>query len=447
VTPPTEPTPFERFIGLITPDRFAGAAYGFAAVERDGEVENLACRVMLLERRVDDGWVTRGGIEALRLERGWIDFAQLCGFLKDAYHAKLELSGSCLLLTNNEGQPYYWGVQDFNPQIVEEIGWPGVRLVGQGRYIYQIAGRDEYRRLERRLMVAQPGPFDGWPAVGRYLAVEGSPLRLADSDSASLEIVAPSPLRLARGILHEDGVLQLVIQFRTEPIPKDFQLLLTDSEGDVLQTLGTRNGYQDEAPFVEFRVRLGKTVQAVNVSAYALGDTILKRRITRLDVDENSSATPRASRRRDTVSGAPSATAPLQARQVAQFLDQLHPQIRDRARAPLLNGQLDDAVSNAFKAIEVRLRELAHCSPDEIGTALVDKVLGPKKPRLQVGETSAEHQAAHSLFRGAIGWFKNPRSHRFTDLNHEIEAFEMIGFASQLMRMLDAARSVHPESS
>ena len=54
----------------------------------------------------------------------------------------------------------------------------------------------------------------------------------------------------------------------------------------------------------------------------------------------------------------------------------------------------------------------------------------------------AEQQAAHDLYRGAIGFLKNPQSHRFLNTTDAVKAFEVLAFASFLMRKLDEAAVV-----
>lgn len=66
--------------------------------------------------------------------------------------------------------------------------------------------------------------------------------------------------------------------------------------------------------------------------------------------------------------------------------------------------------------------------------------------RKAFGETGAlassamdagEHVARMELFAGAIGFFKNPTSHREVEFQDPTEAAEVILFSDLLMRILD----------
>jgi hypothetical protein len=57
-----------------------------------------------------------------------------------------------------------------------------------------------------------------------------------------------------------------------------------------------------------------------------------------------------------------------------------------------------------------------------------------------VSTIQAEQGAVNLLFRGAIGFFKNPQSHRFVGVKEEHVALELLGFASLLLRTVDAAK-------
>lgn len=127
-------------------------------------------------------------------------------------------------------------------------------------------------------------------------------------------------------------------------------------------------------------------------------------------------------------------------------INSLHPKIIQRCQQLFETGQYDDAIFNAMKTVEEEIRSRASAAPTDLGVALVSKVMNPNQPKLIFSSVNAEQEAAHSMYRGAIGSFKNPLSHRFLDTSDPIKTFEILGFASLLMRMLDDA-TIAPSGS
>jgi uncharacterized protein (TIGR02391 family) len=123
-------------------------------------------------------------------------------------------------------------------------------------------------------------------------------------------------------------------------------------------------------------------------------------------------------------------------------LSLLHPKIQHRCHASFESGQFEDTIFNATKTIEDEIRRLIGADEAIVGIALVSKAFtGNPSPHLVLSPVPAEQEGAHMLFRGAIGWLKNPRSHRYIDTDSRAAAFEALAFASSLMRMLDVARA------
>jgi len=118
-------------------------------------------------------------------------------------------------------------------------------------------------------------------------------------------------------------------------------------------------------------------------------------------------------------------------------INSLHPKIIHRCQQQFELGQYDDAIFNAMKTVEEEIRARASAEPTDLGVKLVSKVMSPNQPKLIFSEVNSEQEAAQSMYRGAIGSFKNPLSHRFLDTSDPIKTFEILGFASLLMRMLD----------
>jgi uncharacterized protein (TIGR02391 family) len=119
-------------------------------------------------------------------------------------------------------------------------------------------------------------------------------------------------------------------------------------------------------------------------------------------------------------------------------INSLHPKIIQRCQQQFESGKYDDAIFNAMKTVEEEIRARASAEPTDLGVKLVSKVMSPnQQPKLIFSEVNSEQDAAQFMYRGAIGSFKNPLSHRFLDTSDPIKTFEILGFASLLMRMLD----------
>ncbi len=127
---------------------------------------------------------------------------------------------------------------------------------------------------------------------------------------------------------------------------------------------------------------------------------------------------------------------------------QLHARIAARVYPAFLRGEYDTAVFQAFREVEIAVREAGGFPADLLGVDLMRQafrlVNRPNQSVVEAGPLTdtnlpvAEQEAMAHLFAGAIGLYKNPQSHRYVPTSAE-EAAEVIMFASQLLRIVDRA--------
>ena len=117
----------------------------------------------------------------------------------------------------------------------------------------------------------------------------------------------------------------------------------------------------------------------------------------------------------------------------------LHPRIGQRVEQQFLLGEFEQAVILATKDVEVRVRELSGMAHADLGVSLMSKAFSPKGPGRLVDRAAdpGEQVAMMDLFRGVIGLFKNPSSHRQVDYDDPALASEVVLVADLLHRLLD----------
>lgn len=116
----------------------------------------------------------------------------------------------------------------------------------------------------------------------------------------------------------------------------------------------------------------------------------------------------------------------------------LHPIIVQKSWPPFIRGEYETSVFQAFREVEIRIREASGFGPGDIGTDLMRKAFAVEEgPLTDKTSVRGERQALSDLIAGAIGRYKNPSSHRQVDLK-VAETSELLMLASHLLRIVDS---------
>jgi uncharacterized protein (TIGR02391 family) len=120
----------------------------------------------------------------------------------------------------------------------------------------------------------------------------------------------------------------------------------------------------------------------------------------------------------------------------------LHASIADKVYPAFLRGEYDTAVFQAFREVEIAVRNAGGFQPDLVGVKLMREAFRPAQGASLSGPLTdpmapvAEQEGVMNLFVGAIALYKNPQSHRNVP-TEAVDAAEIIIFASHLLRFLD----------
>jgi uncharacterized protein (TIGR02391 family) len=115
----------------------------------------------------------------------------------------------------------------------------------------------------------------------------------------------------------------------------------------------------------------------------------------------------------------------------------LHPAIATKTHAAFLRGEYDTAVFQAFREVEIAVRQAGNFSATDLGVDLMDKAFhNTNGPLTDQSVPESEREATRLFFRGAIGRYKNPHSHRHVPITDATEAVELLLLASHLLRIV-----------
>jgi uncharacterized protein (TIGR02391 family) len=130
---------------------------------------------------------------------------------------------------------------------------------------------------------------------------------------------------------------------------------------------------------------------------------------------------------------------PVQLRAEERLDVDLHPRLEHRIRRQFLLGEYDLAAFAAMREVEIVVREAGGFPKELLGMDLMAQAFKDDGPLSDPDAPAAERQAVMSLFRGAIGLFKNPSSHREVEFEDPTFAAEVVLLADLLLRLLDEA--------
>jgi len=94
----------------------------------------------------------------------------------------------------------------------------------------------------------------------------------------------------------------------------------------------------------------------------------------------------------------------------------------------------DTAVFQSFKEVEIAVRKAGSFKDTLIGPPLMCKAFDVEKGPLTISDDPvAEREGVRNLFSGAMGFYRNPSTHRDVLINNPQKAAEIIIFASHLL--------------
>jgi hypothetical protein len=117
----------------------------------------------------------------------------------------------------------------------------------------------------------------------------------------------------------------------------------------------------------------------------------------------------------------------------------IHPNVMDKSFELLSIRQFDSAILQAFKCIEIAIREKGRFSDEDYGISLIRKAFNPQTGLLtDYSVPVAEREALAHFISGAYDLYKNPSSHKDVKMDF-YDAFERIVVASKIMKIVEEA--------
>jgi uncharacterized protein (TIGR02391 family) len=119
--------------------------------------------------------------------------------------------------------------------------------------------------------------------------------------------------------------------------------------------------------------------------------------------------------------------------------EMLHKDIAMPVWKAFSRGEFDVAIFQAMKAVEIAVQQSCNLPSNIYGVKLMREAFNVERgPLTDLSLEVPEREALMALFAGAIGWFKNPQSHKNVGVSDAREAIETIMFANRLLNIVDA---------
>lgn len=116
----------------------------------------------------------------------------------------------------------------------------------------------------------------------------------------------------------------------------------------------------------------------------------------------------------------------------------LHPELLVNVRPLFFQSRFETAVFEAFKTLEVAIRNSAGLGHDLVGVQLASRAFNSEDgPLTDKNAEKGERVALMNLMTGALGSYKNPASHRRVEISAN-EARDMIILASHLLKIVES---------